>query len=92
MCLNYNIVCINSLEATYCGCLPLVPNRLVYPEIYPKSCLYGSCDDLFERLKDFCLTPTAATVARNFHQIDLRKYSASNLLPEYINLLENIVI
>jgi glycosyltransferase involved in cell wall biosynthesis len=27
-------------EATMSGCIPVVPNRLVYPEFYPSSCLY----------------------------------------------------
>lgn len=29
-------------EAVQCGCYPVVPNRLVYPEFYPGSCLYNS--------------------------------------------------
>lgn len=27
-------------EATYLGCVPVLPNRLVYPELYDKRCLY----------------------------------------------------
>lgn len=27
-------------EATMSGCVPVVPDRLVYPEFYPSSCLY----------------------------------------------------
>lgn len=27
-------------EATMSGCIPVVPDRLVYPEFYPTSCLY----------------------------------------------------
>ncbi len=30
------------LEAAACGCLPLVPDRLVYPELYPDSNRYNS--------------------------------------------------
>ena len=30
------------LEAAACGCLPIAPNRLVYPELYPTSNLYPS--------------------------------------------------
>lgn len=40
------------LEGTALGCLPVVPNRLVYPEIYPQSCLYdGSAEALTAELR-----------------------------------------
>jgi glycosyltransferase involved in cell wall biosynthesis len=39
------------LEAVGRGAIPLVPDRLVYPEIYPQGCLYdGSEDDLVTQL------------------------------------------
>jgi hypothetical protein len=33
------------LEAVGRGALPLVPDRLVYPEIYPPACLYDGSED-----------------------------------------------
>ena len=33
---------IAMLEGTACGCAPLAPDRLVYPELYPSSHLYES--------------------------------------------------
>ena len=35
-------------EAAYLGCIPVVPNRLVYPELYTDECLY----DTFEEAVD----------------------------------------
>ncbi|MDH3243675.1 MAG: DUF3524 domain-containing protein [Saprospiraceae bacterium] len=44
---------ISILEAMYCRCFPLLPNRLVYPEHIPsglsKLCLYENADDLFNK-------------------------------------------
>ena len=33
------------LEAAACGCFPLVPDRLSYPELFPKDCRYPSYPD-----------------------------------------------
>lgn len=33
------------LEAVSAGCLPVVPDRLVYPEIYPEDCCYTPAPD-----------------------------------------------
>lgn len=39
------------IEACYAGCMPLVPDRLAYPEIYPQECRYGSEAELVARLR-----------------------------------------
>jgi glycosyltransferase involved in cell wall biosynthesis len=42
------------LEAMYAGCVPLLPNRLSYPELLPSQlhadCLYNSPEELVEKL------------------------------------------
>ncbi len=43
---------ISMLEATLCGAYPLVPNRLVYPEIYPSEFRYDTPRDLVNRLTE----------------------------------------
>jgi glycosyltransferase involved in cell wall biosynthesis len=43
------------VEAVYCGCFPLFPNRLTYPEVIPEECharhLYSDLGDLTSRLR-----------------------------------------
>lgn len=58
---TYEFFCVAIMEAIYCGCHPLVPNSLHYPELIPDSLhqpllhapvLYNTEDDLFHYLKD----------------------------------------
>src|SRR5699024_4650383 len=58
---TYEFFCVAIMEAIYCGCHPLVPNRLHYPELIPSNqhkpllhapVLYDTEDDLFHYLKD----------------------------------------
>lgn len=45
---------VSIVEAIYCGCYPLLPNRLTYPDIIPENLhdkyLYHSFDQLVEKL------------------------------------------
>nr|CAH7746753.1 unnamed protein product [Callosobruchus chinensis] len=78
---------ISMLEATYCGCLPLVPNRLVYPEIYPEKCLYNDRTELICKLKAYCECPQKALDDRQQLCIEFEKYSAEKLSPMYLEVL-----
>ena len=57
---NHEFFGVAIMEAIRCGCHPLLPNRLTYPELIPKALhhpllhapiLYDSEDDLFEILR-----------------------------------------
>ena len=37
-------------EAVFCGCIPLVPNRLSYPEQYPQIFIYNSLEEFHSKL------------------------------------------
>lgn len=57
---TYEFFCVAIMEAIYCGCHPLLPNKLHYPELIPDHLhnpllhapvLYETEDDLFHYLK-----------------------------------------
>lgn len=39
-------------EAVYLGCVPVIPNRLVYPEFYSKKYLYDTFDEACKMVSD----------------------------------------
>ena len=47
------------VEACYCGCFPILPNRLAYPELIPAehahTCLYDGYEGLLKRLREAIL-------------------------------------
>jgi glycosyltransferase involved in cell wall biosynthesis len=54
----------STVEAMYCDCYPLLPNRLTYPTFVPGGLhgdhLYDDRDGLFQRLRALCLAPEQA--------------------------------
>uniref|UniRef100_A0A1Y1LG02 tRNA-queuosine alpha-mannosyltransferase n=3 Tax=Photinus pyralis TaxID=7054 RepID=A0A1Y1LG02_PHOPY len=77
---------VSMLEACFYGCFPLVPNRLVYPEIYPSQCIYSDDTELYLRLKQYCLVPDLATQHRNSLKMDFNCFSVDELVPQYLKL------
>ncbi|MCJ7682300.1 MAG: DUF3524 domain-containing protein [Candidatus Aminicenantes bacterium] len=51
---NQDFFGISILEAVYCGCTPLLPRRLTYPELFPEQefpdLFYNDTDDLIAKL------------------------------------------
>ena len=76
------------LEGVWAECFPLCPNRLAYPEIYPKECLYNTTSQLVKVLKQLCKAPHLAKVKfqRVKSEINVEQYSWNTLMPKYQEL------
>ncbi|MBN1586947.1 MAG: DUF3524 domain-containing protein [Candidatus Omnitrophica bacterium] len=48
---------LSVMEAVTCACIPLLPKRLVYPEIYPEEFLYSSPGDALRKLRAMLASP-----------------------------------
>ncbi len=88
---TYEFFCTPIMEAIYCGCHPLTPNKLHYPELIPdhlhnpllhSSTLYESEDDLFKALKDL-LTGTTKPLPKSSLQSINEKFDWSIKINEY---------
>ncbi|EDW37593.1 GL18053 [Drosophila persimilis] len=78
---------VSMLEATYCGCYPIAPNKLVYPEIYPKVNLYNTPNSLIKMLYNCCRYPGPFRRNRDkfFQSFSFDQYSAKHLVPRYLD-------
>ncbi|GAB0092946.1 Glycosyltransferase-like domain-containing protein 1-like [Sergentomyia squamirostris] len=76
---------VSMLEATYCGCMPIAPNKLVYPEIYPKENLYNTSNQLIKMLYNWCKNPELFHRQRTkfFQTFSFEKYSSQQLIPKF---------
>jgi len=74
------------VEAGLCGCLPLAPNRLSYPEIFPDKCLYRTDQQLFKKLRDFCKKPHIPRRIWDKAEISVKSYD--QLKCEYVALFK----
>lgn len=84
---RYEFFCTALMEAVYCGCHPMVPERLTYPELIPESLhspllhapvFYSSEDDLFRKMRRLLLGKVkrlpAPTLRRVNRHLDWQKH------------------
>ena len=80
------------VEAIYCGCLPLLPRRLAYPEVLPvqqfAGCFYQEFDGLVELLD--AAIQEYSTAPAGFSE-DARKYDWSVMAIQYDETLATII-
>lgn len=72
-------------EAAAAGCVPLLPNRLAYPERYPQEFLYDPDDSLRDRLRHMMADPEK--VRRMDPRPLVKELDWDVQLPGYIRLL-----
>lgn len=74
---------LSIMEAAQQGCLPLVPDRLCFPELYPSAYRYnGTREHLETRLADWLQTPETRP-----QPLDVRPWQWSNQAASYRELL-----
>jgi hypothetical protein len=86
---------ISVVEAVYCGCLPLLPRRLAYPEVIPEGhhevCLYDGFEDLLGRLRWALTRPDEARQAAEGLAEGVARYDWASMAPLYDATLLELV-
>jgi len=81
-----------TVEACYCGCYPILPNRLAYPELIPgryhHACLYDDFEGLLSRLRQ-AIGSLEETRAFSLQQT-MARFDWTRLAPAYDRLLTGV--
>lgn len=85
---------ISIIEAIRHGCIPLVPNRLSYPEILPHEfhplCLYENRNDFFEKLLAMVLCPEQFFSHRQGLSAGMKKFSWEKQIDLFDEMLNEL--
>lgn len=81
------------IQAIYCQCTPLLPNRLAYPEHLPvalwQDFMYDGYDNFLRQLRRLLKNPHRDNNALRTHVV---RYDWQNLAKDYDNLFEELVL
>ena len=82
------------VEAIYCGCFPILPRRLVYPELVPpayhEGCLYEDFEGLVARLRWALANPGQAHAVVAALRPVVARFDWAELGPRYDQVLESV--
>jgi glycosyltransferase involved in cell wall biosynthesis len=83
------------VEAMYCGCFPVLPRRLAYPEVLPAEhhadCLYDDLTGLVERLRWALTQRTKARQMVRGLRSAMGRFDWKAMAPQYDAVLESVV-
>ena len=75
------------VEAIYCICFPVLPRRLVYPELVPEpyheDCLYDDVDDLVARLRWALMHVAEARRIAQTLRLAMARFDWAQIAPQY---------
>ncbi|MCL2503117.1 MAG: DUF3524 domain-containing protein [Coriobacteriia bacterium] len=74
------------IEASYAGCMPLVPDRLAYPGLYPPAMRYSGADGLVARLREHILSRPMPGQARSIAE----DFTLGRLAPRFESVFEEV--
>lgn len=85
---------ISVVEAVRCGCFPLLPARLAYPELIPKAmhgkCLYKTRQELVDKLAGILVHPEKYRTDRQRLSMDMEKFAWIIRVKQYDSALEDL--
>ncbi len=81
------------VSAIYCGCYPILPKRLAFPEIFPFDLypdhFYNNLDELVDKLTN-AIVDISTIRSQNFSSV-VEKYSWRSMAPNYDKIFKNLV-
>ena len=82
---NQDFFGISTVEAIYCNCFPILPNRLAFPEHIPRELstqhLYNSEEEFYQKLKS--AVQNIDQIRKGDYQHFVSRYDWCNLSPTY---------
>jgi len=83
----------STVEAIYCGCYPLLPNRLAFPEIIQiekyKDNFYSNFEELVKKIG--IIINQIESIRQQKTHINVDKYSWENMVGQYDQLFEEVI-
>jgi glycosyltransferase involved in cell wall biosynthesis len=82
------------VEAIYCGCFPVLPRRLSYPELVPQpyheACLYEDREGLLTRLRWALVHPDQARALAAQLRSAVARFDWAEMGPRYDEAMEGV--